>query len=217
MINPRYFTGIGSRETPEIQLKLMSDLAGSLYKSGFILRSGGAEGADTAFEHGLILALRGLDFSHPEFLTSLKASSEIYLPFRGFNGNQSHLFNVSGDALALAATVHPAWVHLKEVVRKLHARNCYQVLGRDLRTPSEFLVCWTKDGCDSEKTRNSKTGGTGTAIALAERSGVPVFNLATPKSCVSLAALLESKGVMVPLGLVTEEPAIVRHQLNFFL
>lgn len=46
----KYYTGVGSRETPEEILKVMEDLAFNLRETGWILRSGGAEGADTAFE-----------------------------------------------------------------------------------------------------------------------------------------------------------------------
>jgi predicted Rossmann fold nucleotide-binding protein DprA/Smf involved in DNA uptake len=47
-----YFGGIGSRETPENVLKIMTQLGYSLAKKDFILRSGGANGADLAFENG---------------------------------------------------------------------------------------------------------------------------------------------------------------------
>ena len=47
-----YYTGIGSRETPiEIQ-KLFINVGRYLAKKKLILRSGGANGADQAFEKG---------------------------------------------------------------------------------------------------------------------------------------------------------------------
>ena len=49
------YTGIGSRETPTAILDLMIAIGGVLAQRGFTLRSGGADGADDAFEQGCIL------------------------------------------------------------------------------------------------------------------------------------------------------------------
>lgn len=129
----------------------MMDMATHLEVDGYTLRSGGADGADLAFEQGV---------------TSLK---DIYLPKRGFNNSDSPLFHVGDDAIALAASIHPAWNNCKAFARLLHARNCYQVLGQNLDDPSDFLICWTENA--------EKRGGTRTAIVLAERHKVPVLNL----------------------------------------
>ena len=48
-------------------------------------------------------------------------------------------------------------------------RNGYQVLGYDLKTPSKFLICWTKDG--------KETGGTAQAMRIAKDYKIPVYNL----------------------------------------
>ena len=47
-----YYTGVGGRETPPHVLNLMTRIAQGLAKVGGILRSGGARGADSAFEAG---------------------------------------------------------------------------------------------------------------------------------------------------------------------
>lgn len=78
----------------------------------------------------------------------------------------------------LAAEVHPKWQSLTSAVKKLHARNCSQILGMDLKTPSKFVLAWTPDGAETEKQCSARTGGTGTAIKLASRNGIPVFNMA---------------------------------------
>ena len=46
------YTGIGSRETPHHILTLMTEIANILDNIGYTLRSGGADGADTAFALG---------------------------------------------------------------------------------------------------------------------------------------------------------------------
>lgn len=187
----RFYTGIGSRETPEPVLEQMRSLAVALAQAGFTLRSGGADGADAAFEQGA--------------RTVPGAHMQIYLPWHGFNGNPSPLYTVEPRAVDVARRLHPAWHRLSPAARKLHGRNCYQVLGLLLDTPSRLLVCWTADGCESAHTRTAKTGGTGTAIALAERHGVPVFNLGKPGRSTALRGWLQGLSVAIPQG-VLEEP-----------
>jgi hypothetical protein len=86
------------------------------------------------------------------------------------------------EALSLAARFHPAWDRCSDHARRLLARNTFQVLGRDLRTPSKMVICWTVDGKD--------TGGTAVAIRLARESGIPVFNLFDSLAAVDLNATL---------------------------
>lgn len=157
----RIYTGIGSRNTPAETLDKFTRLAHQLEADGWILRSGGADGADSAFDAGVEGAAR-----------------EIFLPWYGFNGKTGIVADRTAwdKAEQLASQVHPAWAYLKPPVRKLHARNCFQILGLDLSTPAELVLCWTPDGAQTEKQRSPKTGGTGTAIALADRHGVPVIN-----------------------------------------
>lgn len=171
----RTYAGIGSRQTPPDILQLMQRIGKRLEERGFTLRSGGAAGADSAFEAGA---------------TSHK---EIYLPFAGFNGKTSPFSEASKEAFEVAKLVHPAWQALGETARKLQARNSHQVLGQDLRTPSEFVVCWTPAGEETEAERTRDTGGTGQAIALASRWRVPVFNLQRADALERLKAYLEGE------------------------
>ena len=46
----KIFVGIGSRETPKELLSEITKFAAIMASKGWILRSGGAQGADTAFE-----------------------------------------------------------------------------------------------------------------------------------------------------------------------
>lgn len=66
-----YYAGIGARSTPNKVLTIMEKLGGLFAKKGFILRSGAAEGADSAFEKGC-----DLENGHKEiFLQENKNSS----------------------------------------------------------------------------------------------------------------------------------------------
>lgn len=132
-------------------------------KLGFILRSGGADGADAAFESGVAKAASELN-------TNLESLAEIYLPWKGFRKNQSPLYGSCKRARLLAKEFHPNWANVSPAGRDFHGRNMYQILGRNLDKPSSFVLCWTKDG--------AITGGTGQALRLAQEYGIPILNFA---------------------------------------
>lgn len=147
---PKYYTGVGSRKTPPDVLDLMRDIAQHLQREGYTLRSGGAQGADSAFEEGA-----------------------------GIDKNIFYAKDACQVSMEIAAQFHPAWDRCSDYAKKLHGRNSFQVLGRHLSTPSDFLICWTPDGCKRHVDRVYQTGGTGTAISIADAYGVHVYNLAT--------------------------------------
>lgn len=158
----KYYTGVGSRKTPNDILYMMKHLAMQLERKGYTLRSGGAQGADTAFEQGVV--------THKEIYYANQATKE---------------------AMNIAAKWHPAWNKCGDYARKLHGRNAFQVLGLNLETPSKFLICWTPDGCTKHATRQYSTGGTGTAISIADAYNVEIYNLQVPKHYNIMADWLE--------------------------
>lgn len=180
------YAGVGSRETPPAVLAGMRALAAELAGRGFILRSGAAAGADTAFEEGAAAA---------------DGAREIYLPWPGFNGRgteSAKLPRPKREAFPLAAGVHKAWTSLGPGPQSLHARNAHQVFGVGLNSPARFVVCWTKDACETGAGYSRGTGGTGMAIVLASRQGIPVLNMANPDWRQRLDAILAAPEV--PLG-----------------
>lgn len=154
---PRFYAGIGARATPPEMLSLMTRAAFALLKRGYVLRSGHAIGADSAFERGA------------------GETAEIYLPVPGWRGSASAFHQgamgreVWGRARAIAAAHHPAFAQLSPFVQDLHTRNVFQVLGPSLDSPAEFVLCWTADG--------EASGGTGQALRIAASHSVPIFNL----------------------------------------
>ena len=148
------FAGIGSRQSPPEILEKMKAIAKFLSERGYTLRSGGADGADSAFEQGA-------------------TKKEIFLPWNNYNGrkvdNISFFSELTEKHFTLAESIHPAWERCKLGAKKLHARNTQQILGKDLDSPCDFVVCWTKGG--------EKVGGTSTAIRLSELHNIPVFNI----------------------------------------
>ena len=147
-------TGIGSRETPQDILNLMTQIGRKFARAGWTLRSGGANGADSAFEKGFKEA---------------GGKIEIYLPWKKFNKHTSKLHDPPPEAFELAAKLHPAWSACSQGAKRLHARNCQQILGQNLDSPTDLVICWTKAG--------GLTGGTATAIKLAKQYGIRVINL----------------------------------------
>ena len=69
----------------------------------------------------------------------------------------------------IASEVHPAWDKCNEWARGMHSRNCHQILGYDLKSPVDAVICWTPDG--------AVVGGTATVIRIAMKYDIPVFNL----------------------------------------
>lgn len=143
-----YYTGVGSRSA-RFHPKLMDKITAIAKRNselGLMLRTGDACGADMAFTKGE---------PHPAIYT---VDSFYALPEY-----------IEREAYNMAESIHPAWHRCSDYAKRLHARNCLQVLGPDLETPSEFLICWTPQGQD--------VGGTRTAIVLARNNNIPVFNL----------------------------------------
>lgn len=142
------YAGIGSRKTPEDILKFMMELALILDQCKLTLRSGGAIGADMAFEKN-------------------STSKEIFT-INSF---------IPDEAFRIVSELHPKFDKLSKIVKRLHARNMMQILGQNLDDPVKFVVCWTPDGAKTVEDCSIKTGGTATAIKLADINKIPVYNL----------------------------------------
>jgi hypothetical protein len=157
-----YYAGIGSRGI-DYATRLMLNLIGrEMANAGWTLRSGGAPGADQAFEEGC---------------NAVAGDKEIYLPWKGFENNLSSYYPPTSAAYDVGKKYHPQWKNLSESMRNLMARNSHQVLGWNIgSTPaSDVVICWTADGSEGETTPN--TGGTGQAIRIAHDLNIPIINL----------------------------------------
>lgn len=114
------YAGIGSRKTPPDALKYMEGLAYEWAKHGCVLRSGGARGADSAFEKGAKAA---------------GGATEIF-----------YAEDATPESLKHAAEFHPNWSACGPFARRLHARNSMIILGESLNDPVSIVVCWTPSG-----------------------------------------------------------------------
>lgn len=141
--------GIGARVTPMDILQVIEQVGIMLAMQGHKGRSGGAAGADIAFE-------RGMKVINPNAVEVFPGHIGHYLSWQ-----------------RIAALHHPAWDRCDENARKLHARNVAIILGASPEThpePVNAVLCWTEGG--------AVKGGTGQALRIAVAHNIPVFNLA---------------------------------------
>ncbi|TDX52340.1 PolC-type DNA polymerase III [Orenia marismortui] len=146
---PKFYVGIGENNPPQEITELMSKIAQKLEEEGYILRSNSSGIISKSFETGV----------------NNSKNKELYLPSQSFEYTLDFIdkFNLKDIDV--------------EKNKDLLARIPYQILGIDLCTPCDFLICWTNDGCISHQENNLKTGITAQAISIANYYGIPVFNL----------------------------------------
>ncbi len=164
------YAGIGSRDTPEEAREAMRHLGTNLAKRGYVLRSGGAPGADTAFEEGAKLAL---------------GQREIYLPWKGFQGRTPEedeaclvMVRQAWKAARFTSYYHPKAHALSTQAQLFMNRNAHQVMGADLANPVEFVLFWSRGVTrDSDGVNADASGGTGQAVRIAYGYNIPTFHV----------------------------------------
>ncbi len=198
-LNFKEYTGIGTRD-------LHRDISRTLFTFAFLagisgkkLRSGGADGSDTSFEAGAMMAYRFLKKNLPEEYASKLTRNRmvsIFLPWSGFNGRKNDATNgyvcdyqKYPKARELAIKYRPAGSpleSLKQGAQHLMCRNSQQIFGEDCEHLTDLVVCQTNDGKDS--------GGTGQAIRIALDNGVLVKNYGTPEGKSFIEDFIEVQG-----------------------
>lgn len=162
------FTGIGSRRVGKEVGMAQQRVAYDLASEGYLFRSGKAGGSDTNFQEGYELARAN----------GIECSAEIFLPTPRFNiqfGTKAwNVYVTDGEILKraekLAKSIHPDWSSCDTFARLAHTRNVFQIMGRDLRTYSKFVLYYAPVKDDIV------FGGTATAVALADKLRIPSFN-----------------------------------------
>lgn len=112
-----YFAGVGRRMISTEAAKAAEHFSKVIYELGWILRSGAAHGADSAFEKGA------------------GTEKEIFLP------NEA-----TPEAIQLASKFHPAWHNCSSFARDAHGRNSMILLGRNLNKPVKFVIYISRIG-----------------------------------------------------------------------
>ena len=144
------YAGVGSRVTPASILKAMTDVAKMLESKGYTLNTG------KTFRN----KEEGAD----------KAFSD--------GTTQKNLFSpeVQGSRIkeqTVAKEMHPAPSRLKSGGLKLMARNTNQIFGDNLDTPVDFVLFYAKETDNPLRPK----GGTGQAVEMARRKGIPTINM----------------------------------------
>ena len=166
----KIYAGIGSRKTPSEVCAVFASLAGRLGQAGWTLRSGRAQGADSAFECGARAVQGSCEIFLPNkhnYMSMEQITRENPEPWK----QTGYLDEVTGSVLGckvIARLLHPNGKNLSPHALELHARNTYQILGQDLNTPVQFVVCWTEGGRGE--------GGTGQALRLAKMLNIPILD-----------------------------------------
>ena len=175
------YAGVGSRRTPPDVLRAMSDIAQSLGEAGVALSTGGADGADRAFETG---ALR------------TDAPITVHTPWPGYNGyrpgrdpetdidvvHPSSTETLQGHRYAdLAQEHHPYWNRCSRGARALFLRNVSILAGAldddGENLPVRAVIAWTPNGLPVGR----EAGGTGHTLRTAASLDIPCINL-SPRS-----------------------------------
>lgn len=165
------YAGIGSRETPKEVLDQMSELAMELAHLGYTLNTGDAKGADLAFR-------RAAPNDKVNVFTPADATDETRNIARATHPNPEAVDKlVEVNKQKYGTDKYNPW--------NLLARNTNQVFGRDLRTPVDFVIAWTKGG--------KLVGGTAQALRMAQMRDIPIINLADKNWRSQLDNILSSK------------------------
>lgn len=145
------YAGVGSRQTPPEVLAVMTKASTWLESLGYTLNTGKTFGGKE----------EGAD----------KAFSD--------GTNKKNLFGpeeygVGKIVQAVVDEIHPNSEALKDGARKLMARNTHQVFGENLDTPVDFVLYYAdKDPSNPIRPK----GGTGQAVEMANRKGIPTINM----------------------------------------
>ena len=167
--------GIGARDTPPDVQEVMADFGELCARHGWLVRSGGAAGADQAFGRGFSRA------GNPSARASFTAWLHMQESRPPFGGRFTPI-PVSLYGIARALHGAPDRIGLGGEIRRgmtppgksgmLMARNGFQILGDKMTDMTDAVVCWTEGG--------RIKGGTGQALRLAGLLGIPVVNLGAP-------------------------------------
>ena len=204
------YAGVGSRRTPPDVLDSMSDIAQTLGDAGTALSTGGADGADKAFETG---ALR------------TDAPITVHTPWPGYNGYrpgrdpETHIDIVhptsterlEGRTYAdLAREHHPYWQRCSRGARALFVRNvsilagAFDDDGRPL--PVRAVIAYTPNGLPVGR----EAGGTGHTLRTAASLDIPCVNLSRRTPPEPNAAALAAVPAIVRDAIVGRVPGLPR-------
>ena len=193
-----HYAGIGSRRILPKYFRLLTRISIFMAWRGRIFNSGGACGSDEAFELGITLLCNEIKKHKPNFddFKVKQHFQNIYVPWHGFRNltpstpgvilppTDNQLVN---ESLNITKETHPN-KNLSGPALNMMARNNFQALGNDLKSPVKCIICFTPDGAGSSIKNPSngkiersditnKTGGTGQALRVGNKYNIPIHNI----------------------------------------
>lgn len=153
-MSDKIYAGIGNREIPLSAFQELNKLARNFDKQGFLLRSGGAMGSDTAFQNG------------SEHHIIYKTDETIIHNGTDITIEQSICNNK--ELRRIAKEHYPFWDNSPPGTRDLMTRNVAILLGPNVDSKARMVVCYCRD---------EDSGGTAMGIRVAKEYGIPVYNL----------------------------------------
>ena len=182
------FAAIGSRrlgDHPKDEAIWRSAVAafGALAGHGIevVMRTGGAEGADTAAAQ------------------AFSGRVDVILPWRGFNGHhEGIIYSHDAEAAAYVDRLHPALGRLSPGARLCLERDVWQVIGPPwARRDVDLVLAWTPSGM--------MAGGSAMAMRAAFSRGIPVFNIGSQEGLEGLRRLYLSLRRALPATSPTDD------------
>lgn len=165
----KYVTCVGTRNCSDLEAKIARYIGHELFRRGYGIRSGLADGLDINFYNGFVNNGRELTVDRMEMFMPQKY-------FKGFHHDGQTYFSVPDMEIyprcqSIASAIHPNWKACAGWAVWLHSRNIPQVLGSRLDEPSVALITSAK-----EISPGRCKGGTNTAYHLAYLAVIPILN-----------------------------------------
>lgn len=170
-----HYTGVGSRRITKEERYVITDISECLASTcKWALRSGGAVGSDEAFQTGAVKS--------PDRLVR----TQVWLPWASFRKDfqESTPWDsyevLSEDEFGRARNFYLqtgiiSWFdNMSSAAQRLHARNFYQVVGKDHEEVSKMCIY-----CADEDNKEVK-GGTRSAVMVARAFKIPTYNIRIP-------------------------------------
>jgi hypothetical protein len=158
------YAGIGSRSTDPKVKDTMTKVAKYLEELGYTLNTG--------------VTFKGKEEGADAAFSRGAKKKNLFSPENQGNREKEQ---------DIAKEIHPSPKNLKPGALKLMARNTNQVFGDNLDTPVDFVIFWAKETDNPLRPK----GGTGQAVEMARRKGIPTINMDSPNWRKELTSILK--------------------------
>lgn len=168
--------GTPDEESKKLILGLIKNLAGR----GFILRY---QFNNTIDFYKTVTDIEGL-------------SVEAYRPWKKMAPDLASVAKTFADKQAYEAACYyaPKFSSFPPGVRCIRANAVYALLGKEIKNPSNFILCWTECGSEAitKDTDFKKIGNAGVFFTMGKDLNIPIYNIKNKDSVQKLAEYLKN-------------------------